>query len=172
MKQKFIHYYMKVANETAKLSYATRLQVGTVIVMPDGTMTTGYNGTPEGWDNTCESPEWMESDAGMWLDAEDIEEQWPFKGHRPDLDREMRYKLVTKPEVLHSEMNALMKIAKSTLSTKDAVLFCTHAPCMDCAKAIYQAGIKTVYYENTYRSTKGIEFLKNGGIVVNQYTRE
>lgn len=78
--------------------------------------------------------------------------------------------LVTKPEVLHSEMNALMKVAQSTESTKDATLFCTHAPCIDCAKAIYQAGISTVYYKETYRSEDGLNFLRKSGINVHQYT--
>jgi dCMP deaminase len=78
--------------------------------------------------------------------------------------------LKTKPEVLHSEMNALMKVAQSTESSAGATLFCTHAPCMDCAKAIYQAGISTVYYKETYRSEDGLNFLKKSGINVHQYT--
>lgn len=78
--------------------------------------------------------------------------------------------LKTKREVLHSEMNALMKVARSTESTEGATLFCTHAPCIDCAKAIYQAGISTVYYRDDYRDDTGIRFLKQGGINVHQYT--
>lgn len=77
--------------------------------------------------------------------------------------------LKTRPEVLHSEMNALMKVAQSTESTKNAILFCTHAPCIDCAKAIYQAGITTVYYKEKYRDDSGLRFLTNGGIDVRQY---
>ncbi len=68
-------------------------------------------------------------------------------------------KLVTKPEVLHAEPNALAKIAKSTNSSEGSDLFVTHAPCLDCAKLIYQSGIKSVYYKNVYRDTKGIDFL-------------
>ena len=78
--------------------------------------------------------------------------------------------LKTKQEVLHSEMNALMKVARSTESTEGATLFCTHAPCIDCAKAIYQAGISTVYYRDEYRDDAGIRFLKQGGVNVHQYT--
>ena len=74
--------------------------------------------------------------------------------------------LVTKPEVLHAEMNALMKLAKSTESGNAASIFVTHAPCMDCAKSIYQAGILEVYYSEEYRSSNGIAFLKQCDIKV------
>ena len=65
----------------------------------------------------------------------------------------------TKPEVLHAETNAIAKIARSTNSSEGAALFVTHAPCLDCAKIIHQAGINSVYYRNTYRSTDGVDFL-------------
>ena len=70
----------------------------------------------------------------------------------------------TLPEVLHAEMNALMKLAKSTESGENASLFITHAPCLECAKGIYQSGIKEIYYRDQYRSTSGLEFLQNCGI--------
>jgi len=72
----------------------------------------------------------------------------------------------SKPEVLHAEANALMKLAGSHESGKDATLFCTHLPCIDCAKLIYQSGITTVYYKNDYRSTQGVEFLQKSNIEV------
>jgi dCMP deaminase len=78
--------------------------------------------------------------------------------------------LKTKPEVLHSEMNALMKVAQSTESSSGATLFCTHAPCIDCAKAIFQAGITTVYYKEAYRDESGLRFLIQGGINVIQHS--
>jgi dCMP deaminase len=80
--------------------------------------------------------------------------------------------LVTKPEVLHAEMNALMKLAKSTESGDAASIFITHAPCMDCAKSIYQAGILEVYYSEEYRSSNGITFLKQCDIRVKKLDRE
>jgi dCMP deaminase len=72
----------------------------------------------------------------------------------------------TKPEVLHAETNALAKLARSTESGLDADLFVTHSPCLDCAKLIYQSGIKRVYYANAYRDDSGISFLKASGITV------
>jgi len=74
----------------------------------------------------------------------------------------------TKPEVLHAEANCLAKVAKSTNSSKDSILFVTHSPCMECAKLIYQAGVKSVFYKYKYRSENGLEFLKKWNIEVNQ----
>lgn len=72
----------------------------------------------------------------------------------------------TKPEVSHAEANALAKVTKSTNSSEGATIFITHAPCMECAKLIFQSGIKSVYYRNQYRSTDGIEFLKKCGVPI------
>lgn len=74
----------------------------------------------------------------------------------------------TKPEVLHAETNAIAKLARSTESGLDADLFVTHSPCLDCAKLIYQSGIKRVFYANAYRDNSGINFLKSSGIAVEQ----
>lgn len=76
--------------------------------------------------------------------------------------------LKTKPEVLHAESNSLAKLARSSESGLDADLFVTHSPCLDCAKLIYQSGIKRVYYANSYRDDAGINFLKESGIQVVQ----
>ena len=74
----------------------------------------------------------------------------------------------TKPEVLHAETNASAKLARSSESGLDATLFVTHSPCLDCAKIIYQSGIKHVYYATDYRDDSGITFLRNSGIQVEQ----
>lgn len=76
----------------------------------------------------------------------------------------------TKPEVLHAETNAIAKVAQSTESSNGSTLFCTHAPCIECAKLIYQSGINTVYYRDEYRSDAGLNFLKLSGVNVHQYT--
>ena len=80
--------------------------------------------------------------------------------------------LKTKPEVLHAESNAIAKVSRSTESSEGATLFCTHAPCIDCAKLIYQAGISTVYYREQYRDDSGLKFLSQGNINVHQYTNK
>jgi dCMP deaminase len=169
MKPKFIDYYMKIAQTTAELSYAKRLQVGAVIVRQNQILATGYNGMPSGWNNDCEDKVW-DKGAGGWLDPEEIEAKYPYEGWHEGAQREVRYGLKTKPEVLHAESNAIAKVARSTESSDGATLFCTHAPCIDCAKLIYQSGIKSVYYRDAYRNDDGLNFLKQGDVNVHQYS--
>ena len=74
--------------------------------------------------------------------------------------------LKTKPEVLHAETNAIAKLARSSESGEGASLFVTHQPCLDCAKIIYQSGIKEVYYAHEYRCSDGIDFLAKCEITI------
>lgn len=74
--------------------------------------------------------------------------------------------LKTKPEVLHAESNAIAKLAKSNESGDGASLFVTHSPCLECAKLIYQTGIRRVFYELDYRDNAGIDFLHASGVYV------
>ena len=73
---------------------------------------------------------------------------------------------VTKWYTLHAEANAIAKLAQSNESSKDAELFCTYLPCLECAKLIHQAGIKKVYYREDLDTSKGSgrEFLENSKI--------
>lgn len=141
MKPKLAQAYMATARIFAELSHARRLHVGAIVVKDDRIISIGYNGMPAGWDNDCE----------------DIVELHEDGGHV--------YK--TKPEVLHAESNAISKLARSSESGLDSTLFVTHSPCLDCAKLIYQSGIRTVYYGSAYRSSDGVEFLEKSGIEVN-----
>ena len=164
MKHKFIDYYMDIAELTSKLSSAIRLNVGAVIVKGNKILGTGYNGMPTGWTNECEYKDYMSGDAGGWLDPDEIYERWPFEEYDPAVESNRRYRLVTKDEVLHAEMNCLMKVAASTESSEGAIMFCTTAPCIHCAKAIYQSGIKELVYKDTYRSEDGLMFLEKCGV--------
>jgi dCMP deaminase len=169
MKDKFIKVYMDWASRTAQLSHARRLQVGAVIVKDDSVISYGYNGMPAGWDNDCENVEWCS--AGGWLSPEEIEEGWPYEGTYLDAEgntMQGRYRLKTKPEVLHAESNAIAKLARSINSGNGADIFITHAPCLDCAKLVYQAGIKCVYFGTAYRDNSGVQFLEKSGVKVQQ----
>jgi dCMP deaminase len=141
MKQKYVDLYMDWAERCAQLSHAVRLQVGAVIVKDDSVISYGYNGMPAGWDNNCED--------------EIIDDTWMVT-------------LKTKPEVLHAESNAVAKLARSANSGSGADIFITHSPCLDCAKLIYQAGIRRVWFNNAYRDDSGIDFLKKSGVEVTQ----
>ncbi len=136
---------MKTAEIFADLSHARRLHVGAIVVKDDRVISIGYNGMPAGWDNNCE----------------DVIQ------HSDDTTS-----LKTKPEVLHAETNAIAKLAKSNESGLGATMFITHAPCLDCAKLIYQSGIGHVLYRNAYRDTSGITFLEKSGIIVEQIEKD
>ena len=141
MKEKFKSLYMDWAHRCAQLSHAKRLQVGAVIVKDDSVISYGYNGMPAGWDNNCEN-ETFQQDGSIGLK--------------------------TKPEVLHAESNAVAKLARSINSGNGADIFITHAPCLDCAKLVYQAGIKRVYFGTAYRDNAGIKFLEQSGVTIEQ----
>ena len=79
--------------------------------------------------------------------------------------------LKSKPNVIHAEKNAIMKVCKSNNSTQDATIFVTHEPCQECASLIALSGIKEVYYINDYVSKNfgsGANTLKQLGIKVNK----
>ena len=144
MKEKFVKAFLDVAQRFAELSTAKRAQVGAIIVKDNRIISIGYNGMPSGWDNECETIK-EQHDIGTTI-------------------------LFTKPEVLHAETNAIAKVAQSNDSCKDAVLFCTHLPCIQCAKIIHQAGISKVYYDVEYMAAigNGKAFLDKSNIEVEQ----
>ena len=143
MKEKHKKAHMRAALEYAKCSTAVRAKVGCLIVKDNRVISIGYNGMPSGWSNVCERT---------------ISE--PYQ-----LDTE---RLETKREVLHAETNAIAKLARSSESGEGAYVFTTHAPCIDCAKLIYQSGIAKVYYHFPYKSDVGITFLDKCEIPVFQ----
>ena len=149
MKEKFVKLYMDWAKRTAQLSHARRLQVGAVVVKDDSVISYGYNGMPAGWDNNCE------------YEVEEFQTEYGV-GSKLVKTGELK----TKPEVLHAESNAIAKLAKSSQGGNGADLFVTHAPCLNCAKLIYQSGISNVYYGKNYRDDSGLIFLKQSGVRV------
>lgn len=72
--------------------------------------------------------------------------------------------------VLHAEANAILKLARSTQSAKDATLYLTLSPCKECSKLILQAGIRKLVYVDDYKDNDGITFLRNHGIEILQVT--
>ena len=132
---------MDTAERFAQLSSAKRLQVGAVVVKDNRIISIGYNGMPAGWTNDCEEV--------IQLSDDTVE-------------------LKTKDEVIHAEANAILKLARDGESGNGSSLFCTHAPCIHCAKLIHGAGINKVYYRESYRDTIGLDFLENCKINVEQ----
>ena len=149
MKKKWVDAFMDTAERFAELSSATRLKVGAVVVKDNRIISIGYNGMPAGWSNECEYrvSEYNEVTKSWYLTEE----------------------TKTKDEVIHAEANAILKLARDGESGNGADLFCTHAPCINCAKLIYGAGIKKVYYRESYRDTFGTDFLSKCNIEVEKY---
>ena len=73
---------------------------------------------------------------------------------------------VTKPYVLHAEANAITKVAASSNSSKEATIYVTSAPCIECAKLIIQSGIKRVVYSEQYRVEDGCNLLRRAGVII------
>ena len=142
IKEKYLGAYMKTARVFAELSTSKRKQVGAVVVKDNRIISIGYNGMPSGWDNECEVMSYTD-----------------FTG---------TVVTKTKAEVLHAESNAIAKLAKSTESGDGASMFITCSPCIECAKMIFQSGIKEVFYGEDYRDDAGISFLNKCGITVKQ----
>ena len=109
---------------------------------------------PSGWDNNCEDE--IREESEYIIDM----------GGPTHTMGTIRWK--TKPEVLHAESNAIAKLAKSTESGDGASMFITCSPCIECAKMIFQSGIKEVFYDEDYREDAGIVFLNKCGITVKQ----
>ena len=125
--------FVKMAFTFSELSKANRRKVGCIIVKDGQIISNGFNGTPSGFNNSCE------------------------------IDN------VTKPEVLHAESNALMKLAQSTNSSKGATMYLTCAPCFDCSKLIIQSGICRVVYTHNYRKEDGLDLLSKTNVIVDRY---
>lgn len=132
MKARMKHAHMAVAEIYAQLSYAKRRQVGCIVVKNDTVIAIGYNGTPEGWSNDCETVDGSK----------------------------------TLPEVIHAEQNALDKVIRSNVSSVGSSVFVTTAPCIECAKRLYGARVKEVFYREVYRDEAGIDFLRRAGVHV------
>jgi dCMP deaminase len=153
LKQKWIDAFMDTAERFAQLSSAMRLKVGAVVVKDNRIISIGYNGTPSGWDNCCEKV----------VDVNPNDPRYDYNHFTKELK--------TKDEVIHAEANAIAKLARDGESGSGSVMFCTHAPCVQCAKLIYGAGVKNFYYRDSYRDTTGIEFLEQCEINVQKVAK-
>ena len=159
------YQYMRIAKLWSENSHAVRHKVGAILVKDNMIISDGYNGTPSGFDNCCETIECLSTwRHGCVKTSGPIEESMSF-----DRCVECEHcKLTTKPEVLHAEANAITKVAKSTQSSEGSTLYVTMSPCIECAKLVIQAGIKKVYYDEIYRNTDGLDLLKKTGIELEQ----
>lgn len=134
--------YMQIAELYAQKSKARRSKVGACLITSNGVILPGYNGTPPGTDNNCE-----------------YEEQYGI----------FHVSLITKPTVIHAELNCVMKASKEGISTKGCTIYVTLSPCEPCAAMLISAGVRRVVFKEQYRCTKGVDFLRTASIVVDQF---
>lgn len=139
-------YWMDVAQLTAKQSHGIRAKVGSVLVTENGASVVGCNGLPKQLGNDLEYR--VCDPAGEYV------------------DRDGKYKLVSKPYVLHAELNTVLKCAKEGISTVDSTVYVTLSPCTSCATMLVAAGVKRVVYLNEYRDTQGLYLLRQCGVIV------
>ena len=148
-------YYIKVAQICSENSKANKLKVGAIIVKDQQIISDGFNGTPSRFDNQCEDVKHKDLNRCSLCSQE----------HCEGCDN---IELLTRPEVMHAESNAITKCAKYGKATLGSTIYITHTPCIECAKLIIQAGIKRVVYKNFYKSLAGVEILCKSGIIVEQ----
>lgn len=137
------HVYMSTVKIYSRMSKAIRKKVGACLVTTHGIVIPAYNGTPAGMDNSCE-----------------ISKGWSDQTHTEIL--------VTKPEVIHAELNCILKAAKEGVSVVDSVVYVTLSPCVQCAAMMIQSGVKRVVFGEQYRDDSGIILLRTAGVAVEQ----
>lgn len=135
-------YFMEMAEVAQKRSTCLRRQVGAVIVKDKRIMATGYNGVPTGIEH-CEVRGCLRDKLGV------------PSGQRHELCRG-----------LHAEQNAIIQAAHLGQSIAGGTLYCTHQPCVICAKMIINAGLKRIVIRDGYPDTLADEMLAEAGLKV------
>ena len=121
--------------------YKENRKIGCVIVKNKRIVTTGYNGAPAGIRTCVERGECLRKKIGV------------ESGTRAELCY-----------AVHAEQNAIIQAAKLGVSIDGATLYCTHQPCVLCAKMIVNAGITRVVYEEGYPDDFAREIMAEGGV--------
>jgi len=129
--------------------YQTDRKIGCVIVKNKRIMTTGYNGAPAGIRTCVERGECLRKKLGIPSGTK----------------HEICY-------ATHAEQNAIAQAAKLGISIEGATLYCTHQPCVICAKIIINSGITRVVYEKGYPDDFSLEILHEAGIVLEKYPED
>ena len=133
-------YFLEVADLVATRSTCLRRQVGAVLVRDKRIISTGYNGAPRKLKH-C-------SEVGCIRSENDIP-----SGQRYELCRGV-----------HAEQNAIINAAYYGISTQDTVMYCTHQPCIICARIMINAGVVKVVHRGDFQDDVALELMKEAGI--------
>lgn len=140
-------YFMKVASLVAERSTCLRHHIGAIIVKGKRILTTGYNGAAKGVKDCLE--------LGCLRDELGIE-----SGTRQEICR-----------AIHAEQNAIIQAGVHGINISGSILYCTHTPCMICAKMIVNAGINEVISYHDYADEEARKFLDKAGIKLRKVPR-
>jgi len=148
MADKWDARFIALAKEIAGWAscYKENRKIGCVIVKNKRIMTTGYNGAPAGVMTCVERGECLREKRGIPSGTQ----------------HEICY-------ATHAEQNAIIQAAKLGVSIDGATLYCTHQPCVICAKMIVNAGITRVVYVEGYPDEFSVQMLAEGGVKLERY---
>ncbi len=134
-------YFMTITRQVAERSTCLRAKVGAVIVRDRNILATGYNGSPAGLPH-C-------SEVGCLL----------YESRTPDGGTELNcYRTI------HAEMNAITQAAKNGAAIRDADIYVTHTPCIQCMKVLINTSIRTIFFETEYKRHTIADLLQHSGI--------
>ncbi len=141
--------FMELTEQVAQWSscFKEDRQVGAVIVRDKRVLCTGYNGAPEGIKSCKEKGECLRIKLNI-PSGQNLEKCYS----------------------VHAEQNAIVNAARMGVCLDGATLYCTHQPCVICAKLIVNAGIKRVVYKEGYPDEFAIEVLQEAGVNVDRYS--
>lgn len=126
--------------------YQHNRKIGAVIVKNKRILTTGYNGAPSGYPSCVERGECLRR----------------IKGIPSGTKHEYCY-------AIHAEQNAIVQAAKLGVSIDGATLYCSHQPCVICAKLIVNSGITRVVYDESYPDSLAIKILEGVGVSLEKF---
>ena len=143
--------FMQMADLVATWSscFQENRQVGAVIVRDKRILTTGYNGAPAGVETCIAKGECLRK--------------------KLNIESGTRHELCF---AVHAEQNAIAQAAKLGISLEGATLYCTHQPCVICAKIIINAGITRVVYKNGYPDEFSLQLFEEAKVLVEKYEEE
>lgn len=144
--EKWDRRFMELTEEVGNWASCLRRRVGAVIVRDKRVMTTGYNGAPSGIKSCVERGECLRDKRGI-----------PSGTHA-----EICF-------AAHAEQNAIIQAAKYGVNIDGATLYCTHQPCVICAKMIINAGIKRVVYKEGYPDEFSMQLFEEAGTKVEKF---
>jgi dCMP deaminase len=143
----FDEYCLKIASVVAERSTCRRHHMGAIAVRDKHILTTGYNGAPAGAKDCLE--------LGCLRDEQGIE-----SGTRQEICR-----------AIHAEQNVIIQAGLHGVSLEGSTVYCTHTPCVLCAKMLVNAKIARFVSFGKYNDDRFIEIFREAGIKVNMKKR-